>query len=135
MPLLGDPSVLDSLAARYERHADCVRASGRRLQLATDHTDWACDAADRFRGVAQQNTSAALSTADEMCSLAQQLRALAAELRDEIAQLIAIEARVRQLLADAQFAAGPTVATGWHAGNLPTSCDSDWRTVGRAFGV
>jgi uncharacterized protein YukE len=135
--LLGDPSVLEALAARYERDADCVRTAGHRLQVATGNANWACDAADRFRADTDHTYATASAVADEMCSMAQQLRVVAAEVREEIAQLMAIEARVRQLLAEMQqqAAIGMPVATAWHPGNLPPTCDPTWRTVGRSFGV
>ena len=70
-----------------------------------------------------------------MTGMAQQFRALAAQLRQEIAELQAIESRVRQLLTEVRNQAEPPwAATPWHPGNLPPSCDPTWRTVGRAFG-
>ena len=49
MPVLGDPTVLDNLASRYDRCADGARSSGRRLANVARRTNWECDAADRFR--------------------------------------------------------------------------------------
>jgi uncharacterized protein YukE len=135
MAVLGDPTTLEALAARYERHADCVNTAGRRLHNAAHNSNWQCDAADRFRANMQQSNATGADIANEMYSMAQHLRTLAQELRDEIAELAAIEARVRQLIAEMRTATAPPWAgTPWHPANLPPSFDSTWRTVGRALG-
>jgi hypothetical protein len=135
MPVLGDPTFLENLASRYERDADSVRTSGHRLTHAAGSADWQCQAADRFRAGAHDSSAQAESLAEQMCSMAQQLRSFAAQQRQEINELMAIESRVRQLLANPQPAANaPWAGTPWNPGNLPPSCDQTWRTVGRAFG-
>jgi uncharacterized protein YukE len=136
MALLGDPTVLEGLAARYDRHADCVRTTARRLCHATESTTWECDAAERFRAEAGGTDARATGIANDMQSLAQQLRVLAARQRDELAQLASIEARVRELLIELQGRPNPPwTGTPWNPANLPAPCDTDWHAVGRAFGV
>ena len=49
MTSLGDPSLLERIADRYDLHSETVCTTGRHLRHSADTTTWSCDAADRFR--------------------------------------------------------------------------------------
>ena len=139
MPALGDPSLLDDLAARYDRAAEQVASTTGDLVTASGQANWQCQAADRFRGDVGASRSAGSMLADTMRSLAQQLRGTAEQTRQEIASLRALESQVRQVIATFSAAGSqgqpPWYGSQWHPGNLPSSTDPAWRSVARSFGV
>ena len=127
-----DPADLTDLAAVLSTRADTVQGYGddlaRKIAIAT----WSGPVADRFRQSITELQRRFASDADRLRAAAADLRRIGAALDGELAQLRAVELRVR-----AWFAANPPGLSAtpppWPPTDLPPTGDPRWADVQRAF--
>jgi uncharacterized protein YukE len=120
------------LAVVLSSRADAVQGYGDDLARKIAAATWSGPVAERFRQTVSELQRRFVGDADRLRAAATDLRHLATALDEQLAQLRAVEFRVR-----AWFAANPPGLTAspppWPPDDLPPSGDPRWLDVQRAF--
>lgn len=139
--MYGNPEELDRLAAALHTQAEGVRDQVRARLAQSEGATWRSAAADAWQERVRQETRQGLATADRMDEAAAALAAHAERCREVLAEIAAVEERVRGWFTDRWRdlqGAGREVAEGADAAvrdlgrglsQLPPSGDVRWLEV------
>lgn len=139
--MYGNPEELDHLAVGLRRQAEAVRDQVRARLVQSEGAVWRSTAAQAWRERVRQETRQGLAAADRMDEAAVALAAHAERCREVLAEIAAVEERVRGWFADRWRdlqGAGREVAEGADAAvrdlgrglsQLPPSGDVRWLEV------